>query len=195
MRVGWGQPGCPRDLVDKRIECAVLAVRRAKKSLAEMRFATDALFQCCRDARLAEAGLAGDQYDLAVARLGALPAPHQQVDFLRAPDEWAQRRAPQGLESAGDDARTQYPPGWHRCGNALDFNRTEITILEQITDQPAGVRGDDDRVGLGERLQPGGEVGGFADDRLLLRRSLANQIADDHQPSGDADPCLQIDKF
>jgi hypothetical protein len=37
----------------------------------------------CRDkARLAEAGFAGDQHDLAIPRLGARPAAHQQVDLL-----------------------------------------------------------------------------------------------------------------
>ena len=64
-------------------------------------------------------------------------------------------------------------------------------VLEEIADQPARTRGDDDLVRLGQRLQTGGEVRCFPDDRLLLRRSFANQISDDHQPSGDADPGLQ----
>ena len=42
-------------------------------------------------------------------------------------------------------------------------------------------------------MQPGGEVRGFADDRLFLRRALADQIADDHQTGGDPDPRLQLD--
>src|SRR5436309_13699193 len=35
----------------------------------------------------------------------------------------------------------------------------------------------------------------FADDRLFLRRPLADQIADDHQSGGDPDARLQLDGF
>ena len=51
-----------------------------------MGLGAEALFQLCGDARLADAGLAGDQHDLAVSRLGARPAPQQEVDFLFATD-------------------------------------------------------------------------------------------------------------
>ena len=46
-------------------------------------------------------------------------------------------------------------------------------------------------VRLGKRLQPGGEVRRLADDRVLLRGTLADQIADHDQPGGDADPHAQ----
>jgi len=42
-------------------------------------------------------------------------------------------------------------------------------------------------------LQPGGEVRRFTDNRLLLSRTLADQIADDHQPGGDPDARLKLD--
>ena len=61
--------------------------------------------------------------------------------------------------------------------------------------RPARGCGDDDRVRLGQGLQPGGEVRRLADDRLLLRRTLADQIADDHQPGGDADPRFECGGF
>jgi hypothetical protein len=53
-----------------------------------------------------------------------------------------------------------------------------IAVLEEIADQPPGARGDNDRVRLGQGLQTGSEVRRFADDRLFLRRSLTDQIAD-----------------
>ena len=40
-------------------------------------------------------------------------------------------------------------------------------------------------------LQPRGEVRGLADDGLLLGRTLADEVADDDQPGGDADPRRQ----
>ena len=78
---------------------------------------------------------------------------------------------------------------------ALDLDGAEIAVLEEIADQPARALGDDDRVRLGQGLQPGGEVGRLADDALLLRRAFADQIADDHQPGGDADARLQLDRL
>ena len=158
-----------------------------------MRLGVEALRQCRAQARLADAGLAGDQHHLAVAGLGALPAPQQKFDLLVAADQPAQRRAAQRLEPALHRARTQHLPSRHRRGDALDLDGAEIAVLEEIADQPARARGDDDRVRLGQGLQPGGEVRRFADDRLLLRRAFADQIADDHQPSGDPDARLELD--
>ena len=51
------------------------------------------------------------------------------------------------------------------------------------------------RGGCSERLQPRREIWGFADHRLFLRRALADQIADDHQPGGDPDPRLELGGF
>jgi len=78
-------------------------------------------FQLCRDARLADTGLAGDQYDLTVAGLGERPTSQQQADFLVAADQRGQRRSAQCLEAAGHGARTQYLPSQHRRGDALDL--------------------------------------------------------------------------
>jgi hypothetical protein len=93
------------------------------------------------------------------------------------------------------DARAQYLPSRHRPCDPLDLDGAEIAVFEEIADQPPRPRGDDDCVRLGQGLQPGGEVGRFANDRLFLRRALADQIADHHQPSGDPDPRLQLDGF
>ena len=50
--------------------------------------------------------------------------------------------------------------------------------------------GDDDVFGLGQTLQAGGEVRGFADDAALLGRAVADQVADDDEAGSDADPHL-----
>src|SRR5262249_53594008 len=91
-----------------------------------------------------------------------------------------------------DGAGTPYLPSGDRRGKAFDPDSTEIAVLEEIAAQLAGCRRDHDSIRLGERLQPGGEVRRFTDDRLLLRRAFADQIADDHDPRGDADASLQI---
>ena len=43
----------------------------------------------------------------------------------------------------------------------------------------------------GERLQPRGQIGGLAHDRLFLRRALPDDIANHHDAGGDADANLQ----
>src|SRR5215831_14378755 len=150
---------------------------------AEMRLVTKALLKCRDDTRLAEPRFAGDQHYLAVSCLGARPAPQQQVDLLVAANQWAQRRSAQRLEPARDDAWAQHLPDRHRTGNAFDLDGAEILVFEQIANQPACARGNDDGIWLGQRLQPGGEVWRLADNRLFLRRAVADQIAHDHQPS------------
>ena len=168
-------------------------IGRAEIAQAEMWLGVKALRQCRDYARLADAGLAGDQHDLAVARLGARPAPQQQLDLLVATDQRAQRRSAQRLEPARDGARPQHLPSRHRRGDALELDHAEIAVVEEIADQPARGCGDDDRIRLGERLQTSGEVWRLANYRLFLRRTFADQIADDHQPGGDPDARLELD--
>src|SRR5205823_14864549 len=160
-----------------------------------MRFGVEAFRQCRAQARLADAGLAGDENHLAVARLGALPATQQKFDLLVAADQPAQRRAAQRLEPALYRARTQHLPSRHRRRDALQLDGAEIAVFEEIANQPAGARSDDDGAGPSQGLQPSGEVRRFSDDRLLLRRALADQIADYHQPSGDPDARLKRGGF
>jgi len=75
----------------------------------------------------------------------------------------------QCLEPARDDPRQQYLPDRHGLGDALDLNGAQITVFEEIADQPARPSSDDDGIRLGQGLQTGGEVRRLADDRLLLR--------------------------
>ena len=84
-------------------------------------------------------------------------------------------------------------PGPHRRCNALHLDRAEITAFEQIPHQLACARGDDHRSWVGQGLQAGGEVRCFTNDRLLPRRSFADQIADNHQPGADPDARLRLD--
>ena len=43
-------------------------------------------------------------------------------------------------------------------------------------------------------MQSRRKIGGLADDRLFLGRALADQIANDDGPAGDADSCLKFDR-
>jgi len=55
----------------------------------------------------------------------------------------------------------------------------------------SGGFGDDNGVGFGKRLQPGGQVRCFADHSLFPGCTRSDQIADHRQSSGETDPHLQ----
>jgi len=114
-----------------------------------MRFGVEVLRQCRGDARFADAGFARDQHNLPVTRFGVRPAAQEQIDLLVAADQWSQSRSAQCLEPARDDTLAQYLPGRHRLGDPLHLDGAEIAVLEEIADQPARARRDDDRVRLG----------------------------------------------
>jgi hypothetical protein len=141
-------------------------------------------------ARLADARLTGDQHHPPCAGLRLLPAPQQQVELLVAAD---QRRGPrtQCLEAADDPALADHTPGRLRLGKTGKRLGAEILDLEQCADLSPGAVGNDQGAGPGQRLQTGGEVWGLADHDPLLRRTHADQIADDDEASGDADPNVQ----
>ena len=157
-----------------------------------MRLGMEALRQCRGDARLADAGLARDQHDLAVPRLGAGPAAQQQVDLLVAADQRTQRRSAQGFEPTRNDARTQHLPSGHRFDDALHRDGAEIAVFEESADEPTRAGRNHDRVRLGQGLQPGGQVQCLTDDRLFPSRSFADRIADYDEPGCDPDARLQL---
>jgi hypothetical protein len=78
-------------------------------------------------------------------------------------------------------------PCFHRLGEALDGVLAEVAQAEAIAEQPPRHRAHNDAAALGEALQPRGQIRRVADDRPLLRRALAHEVADDHEASRDAD--------
>ena len=70
------------------------------------------------------------------------------------------------------------PQGADGLRQPLELDQAEVTVFEQIADQPARALGDHDRIRLGQRLQASGEVRGFADDAPFLGGALPNEITD-----------------
>src|SRR6266702_8491336 len=81
------------ELLGERIERRGGIVGRALERDLPVAITRDPLEYLLDDARLADAGLAELDHDLAVAVLGLLPAPHQKRDLLLAIDERGQPRA------------------------------------------------------------------------------------------------------
>jgi hypothetical protein len=72
----------------------------------------------------------------------------------------------------------------------LDVPRPQVLQLEQIAEQFSCAVGDHHDVRLGDALQACREVGGLANDGLLLSRTCPDQIADHDEPGRDADTGL-----
>jgi hypothetical protein len=151
-------------------------------------------------ARLADAGLAGQQHDLTLAIFGLLPAAEQQSELPLTPDQRCQARCLTRFETVLHPAWAKYLPGPYRLGQTLERVLTELGEVEQATDQAPRARRDHHAMRRRQRLQAGSEVGGLADHRTLLGLAGASQLADHDQAgrnpnaSGELDlaPGLQV---
>ncbi len=70
---------------------------------------------------------------------------------------------PGRFEATLDRARSRYLPRLNRLGDALERLGAERAALEGASCQLVGALRDDDGVGLGDALQPGGDVRRLAD--------------------------------
>ncbi len=145
----------------------------------------DALAQRFGEARLADPGLAAEQHHLALAAARALPAVGEQRDLVLAPDQ-PPRRAHR-RKTAVRLALAQHAPHADGRGEPLERALAQEPVFEQLAREAPRDAGDEHAAGLGQRLEAGGEIGRVADDGLLLRRAGADDLADHHQPGGDAD--------
>jgi hypothetical protein len=135
-------------------------------------------------ARLADAGLAREQHDAAAAALRLLPAAHEGVELLAAPDERRGLRPAQRLVAAGDRALAQHQAG---IGGTCV---AELAALEQppheVPRRP--------RYGHAARRREAGEPGGeqrrLADERGLRRGRAGDAVVDHDHAGGDADARL-----
>jgi len=84
----------------------------------------------------------------------------------------------------------QHLPGRHVLGESLEFDRPEVAVLEQATDQFSSARRNDNCARLGERLEPSGKVRRVANHRLLLSGTRADEVADHDKPGCNVDANL-----
>jgi len=160
-------------------------IGRALIAQPRVRLVRDLGGELSGEPRLADAGLARGQDDLAGAGPSLAQAVAQQGALRRPADEVGEPAAHR-LEAAFGHGDAFDHKGFDRLGKALCYLGAEIGEPEQVADEVAGGAGEDDLPGLRKRLQARREVGGLADHRLLLRRALADQIADHDQPGGNA---------
>jgi hypothetical protein len=185
-RVLGGEAGGATQLHDKGVQDAVAVIGRALILQPRVPLARDLGGELSGEPRLADAGFAREQDNLAGPGPGRAQTVEQQ-GVLRCPADEVGEPTTRRLEAAFRHGDVFDREGVDRLGKALCCLPAEIGQPEQIADQAAGGAGEDDLPGSRKSLQARREVGGLADHCLLLRRAFANQIADDDKPGGDAD--------
>src|ERR1700745_2094544 len=100
-----------------------------------MRLGSEAFEQRGREARFADAGLAGEQHHLTFAGLRSRPAPQQQLGLFFPADEGGQAGRVQRLETAFDGSPSQRRPGPRGPCDALEVLWSEVLELEQVAEE------------------------------------------------------------
>ncbi len=181
-----GPPHHALQMLDHRMKRRVGVIRRASRRDPDVLLARRPRAQRHDETRLPDARLALDQHDLPMPVPASVPRAQEKPELLLAPDQ-LQRIAAAVEPRAGEVALAHDPPGAQRLRQPLQRVRAEVLAGERFADQLARERTDDDRVRLCQCLQPRGHVRGLADDARALRRSFADDVADDHRTGGDAD--------
>jgi hypothetical protein len=176
------------------VERRLLEELRAEVAQARGRPLADRPVERVHQARLADPGLAAQQDDLALARPRQPPALEHHLQLVRPADQRRQPARQPRLEPPLGAALADHAPHPLRLGETLEDVRAEIGAGEQAADQPGRVPADHDRVGRGQGLQAGGEVGRVAHRRAAaLGGSGAGHVADHDGPGVDPDPRVQLD--
>src|SRR5690242_11858383 len=93
------------------------------------------------------------------------------------------------LEPVLRAAGAEHLIGAQGIGKALQRMWRDFFELEKPTHQAPSHLTDDDGSRGRYLLQPRRQVRSLADDGLLLRRALSDEVADDDEPGRDADSC------
>jgi len=150
-RVLGSEAGGAPQLHDKGVQDAVAVIGRALIPQPRVRLARDHGGELSGEPRLADAGLAREQDDLAGAGPGRAQAVAQQGALRRPADEVGEP-APRRLEAALCYSDAFDHEGFDRLGKALRYLAAEVAQPEQVADQAAGGAGDDKLPGFGKSL-------------------------------------------
>jgi hypothetical protein len=111
------------------------------------------------ETRLADAGFADNERELARAIARPLPAPTQKFELLLAPDEGRER----ARASAPPAARPHDAVERHRRRHAFELARAAVFGDEQPRNLAQYIRGHEHRSGLGQALNARRDIGRFTE--------------------------------
>ena len=165
-------------------------MRRAELAHRDVRFGLEPLVKRQGNVRLTDTGLSGEHHRATFATPGVLPATQQHLDFLVTPNWRRQSGFVLCLETAFHFGCSQDLPGWYWLRPSFKRDRAEIAVFEMPISEPVRTLGNQHGTGIGERLQARSQVRRLANDRPLLSRAFAGQIAHDHHTGSDANANL-----
>ena len=160
-----------------RMQRRILQQLRRRPLDPGVRRLAEAAVKLLHQPRLAQAGLADDQRELALAFARALPAPGEKIELLLAPDERRQSARPAAPAAA---ARAHDAIERHRRRHPLELVLAAVLRHEQSGGLPLDRGCDEDRAGLGGALDPRGDIGRIAEHFA--------RCVDHHLPGIKADP-------
>ncbi len=192
ISIGRLDAGHVVQIMGDRVERPVGVDRRALQHDALSRLDLEPAVHLLDQARLADAGLAGDDDDLALAKQGGRGAVDQARDLVLAADHRQAARAVHGLEAGRTALFAEHAIGGDRSVEPFEVSRSQILQTELAADDPCGCFRDQHLAGRGFALQPRRKVGRFADQRMLLDCGIADEIAGDDEPGGNSDPHFEL---
>ena len=188
-RVVAREAGGALELRDHRVERAVLVVRRAEVAQARRAArsrgapAGPRAAATCRSRPRPTAGRPGPRRPSpAPSAAAAGPAPPRARPAGSAPGR-------RGAPRSGSRPRRRRGPGRPAPARRSPWPRPRPGRRTRTGRRQGGACASAITTlsGLGQGLQPGGQVRGLADDRLLAGRAAAQEVADHHEPGRDPD--------
>ena len=124
---------------------------------------------------------------MADARLALLPSAFEQPKLVLASDKLGERARVRRLEPGLRGALADHPPGRHRFGKPLELMGPNILKVEGFADQQACCGADHHLARRRHFQQTGRQIRRLPGHCVLLRRGLADNVADHHLSRSDAD--------
>jgi hypothetical protein len=131
------------------------------------------------EAGLADAGLADDADELAVAGVGPLEGVGEAVQLGRAADEPGEAPGRRGLQAGARGAGADDLVDLDWLGETLHGHGAQRLDLDEAFGQTRCVGGHQDGAGHGHLLHAGGEVGGLADGGVVHAQIAADRAHHD----------------
>ena len=142
------------------------------------------------DSRLADAGLAADERDLALSLFRPFPKIREQREFALAADKLREFRADFRVKPALDRLLAGDLERDDRLRKALGLLRLQPLASKASAQQPARDLRNDDGVRRRQLLETRRQIGSFA-GRRDLRRSVHHVVSDDDETGRHPNPHLQ----
>ncbi len=164
----------PLQVLDDRIQGALLVSRHTAEDQARCPLWLQARLQLLHQARFANTRLTAEHHHLALTVLSLGPALQQERDFGLPAHQRCEPAPHRRVEPALRAALSQDAVQPHGCNRPPERLDTEVVTGHKPLHQAIGSGAQHHRIGCGEPLQPGSNVGYVAQGQLFLTVAAAH---------------------